>query len=767
MSEVKTWEMDFGGRKLIVQTGKLALQANASVTVQYEDTVVLATVVMSPEAREGTDFFPLMVEYEEKMYASGRIKGSRFIKREGRPSDQAVLTSRLVDRALRPLFDKKMKNDVQIIASVLSFDEKNDPDVPALIAGSIALSLSQIPWSGPIASCSVGIIDDQFVLNPTYDETEKSYMELTVAGNGESVIMLEAGAREVTEEKMYSAIEFANTHLQKVVRFISEIASEMKPEKVNLPHTEVLLADESAGDEDKTSLDEVRAQSRAFLKDHAHSFIFDSPKATKRERGDLLVAFSKVLDAYLVEKLVGKEKRKIALMEVKPFVEAEVTRAIIEEGKRVDGRATDAIRPLSAEVSLLPRTHGSGLFSRGETQVLSVVTLGSPGDQQIVDGMEINEKKRYMHHSNFPPFSVGEARPLRGPGRREIGHGALAERALLPVLPDQKDFPYTIRVVSEVLSSNGSSSMASVCGSSLALMDAAVPIKKPVAGIAMGLASNQSGAWKVITDLQDLEDGEGGMDFKIAGTRDGITAIQLDTKTDGLSMELIQQTFLQAHDARLQILDVLQHAIQSPRLDLSPYAPRIISFKIDPAKIGLVIGPGGKIINEIIAKTGVQIDIESDGSVLITSAAEQGAQEARTIIINMTREIKVGEEFVGKVVRVEDFGAFVELVPGKDGMVHISRISDQRIDNINAHVRLGDTLNVKVFEIDERNRINLCIIGVNGCGQEGHAVRQPRQEDSRRQGGGGYRRQGDFQGGARGNNDRIGARTRGHSRYSM
>lgn len=751
MSEVKTWEMDFGGRKLTVQTGKLALQANSSVTVQYEDTVVLATVVMSPEAREGIDFFPLMVEYEEKMYASGRIKGSRFIKREGRPSDQAVLTSRLVDRALRPLFDKKTKNDVQIIASVLSFDEKNDPDVPALIAGSIVLALSEIPWSGPIASCSVGIIDDTFVLNPTYDEAEKSSMELTVAGNGESVVMLEAGACEVTEEKMYAAIEFANTHLKKVVSFISAITSEMKPQKVNPPQKEILLEDESAGGEDKTSLDEVLAKSRAFLKENAHTFIFGSPKATKRERGDLLVALSKALDAYLMTEQIGKEKRKIALLDVKSFVEAEVTRAIIEEGKRVDGRSAEAIRPLSAEVSLLPRTHGSGLFSRGETQVLSVVTLGSPGDQQIVDGMEINEKKRYMHHYNFPPFSVGEARPLRGPGRREIGHGALAERALLPVLPDAKDFPYTIRVVSEVLSSNGSSSMASVCGSSLALMDAAVPIKKPVAGIAMGLASDQSGKWKVITDLQDLEDGEGGMDFKVAGTRDGITAIQLDTKTTGLSMELIQKTFSQAHDARLQILDVLQKAIHAPRTTLSPYAPRIISFKIDPAKIGLVIGPGGKTINEIIAKTGVQIDIEPDGTVLITSAIEEGAQEAQTIIVNMTREIKAGEEFIGKVVRVEDFGVFVELLPGKDGMVHISRISEQRIDNINDHIHLGDKLNVKVFEIDERNRINLCIIGVKGCGEEAQGgERNFQQHDQRRHGG---------------DTDRPGGRPRSRSRY--
>ena len=715
MLQVKTWEMEFCGKKLVVETGKLALHAGASVTVKYGDTVVLATATMSKEPREGIDFFPLMVDYEEKMYAAGKIKGSRFIKREGRPSDEAVLNSRLIDRALRPLFADEIKNDVQIILSVLSFDEENDPDVPSLIAGSIALTISEIPWESPIASCLVNIIDGEFVINPSHEIREKSDMELTVAGDGEKVIMIEAGVNEVQEDKVYEAIAFANGHIKKVVEFIKGIAKDVKPQKISMKKIEALSAEEESDEGPETStIQEVLQKTKVFLKENADKYIFNAPKASKMERKIMAEDLEKALDKHLKEQGIGKEKRKKVLVEVKKFIEEEVMRAIIEEEKRVDGRGCDDIRELNAEVSLLPRTHGSGLFNRGETQVLSVVTLGSPGDAQIIDGMEVNEKKRYMHHYNFPPFSVGEVRPQRGPGRREIGHGALAERALEPMLPDKEAFPYTIRVVSEVLGSNGSSSMGSVCGSTLALMDAGVPIKKPVAGIAMGLASDNKGRYKIITDLQDLEDGIGGMDFKVAGTRDGITAIQLDTKTKGLSMEIVKETLERAHKARLKILAVMENAISETRKELSPYAPRIMSMQIPTEKIGLVIGPSGKTINEIIEITGVQIDIEDDGLIMITAKDIESGEAAKKRISDLTREIKEGELFEGKVTRIMDFGAFVELLPGREGMVHVSKLAQGHVERVSAVVDIDDMLKVKVIEIDDKKRINLCVVDDNG-----------------------------------------------------
>lgn len=697
MPKTQHFETQWGGRTLSIEVGKYAQQAGGSCVVQYGDTVVLATATMSAETREGLPFFPLMVDYEEKLYAAGRIKGSRFMKKEGRPTDEAVLISRFIDRALRPLFDDRIRNEVQIIVTALSFDGENDPDVLGLIAASCALHMSDIPWEGPIGCVRVGNTDGKMILNPTYTERDTSILDLSFAGTSEKVIMVEAGGNEAPEDVVLNGFWFGQEYINEPIKLIEQVRAAVGKEKRDL-----LTAKTDAEKAAKAKQEEVEALARPYIIEQVRDLFFSTPKATKSERANQKSELKSRTKAFLLEKGVENEYIHYGSDIVSEVLEAEVSRAIIEDEKRVDGRGITQIRQLVNEVAVLPRVHGSGHFMRGETQVLTVVTLGAPGDEQTLDGMETVGTRRYFHHYNFPPFSVGEVKPMRGPSRRDIGHGGLAEKALMPMMPDKESFPYTIRAVSEVLGSNGSSSMGSTCGSTLALMDAGVPIKAPVAGIAMGIATDDQGRWKVITDLQDLEDGKGGMDFKIAGSRQGITAIQMDTKTTGLSREIIEQTFAQAREARMQILDEMAQTIAEPRPELSPYAPRIISLRINPELIGNVIGPGGKTINEIIATTGVQaIDIDDDGLVMITSTDAEGAQQALKTIEQLTREPKVGEIYKGKVTRIMDFGAIVEYLPKRDGMVHVSMLAPWRVENVADIVKLGDEVFVKIMELSE------------------------------------------------------------------
>ncbi|TAK05205.1 polyribonucleotide nucleotidyltransferase [Patescibacteria group bacterium] len=704
-SAPQTFEMQWGGRTLSITTGKVAKQANGSCLVRYGDTVVLGCATMGGQ-RSGISFFPLMVDFEEKLYAAGKIKSSRFIKREGRPTDEAVVTGRMIDRSIRPLFEDRIRNDIQVWTTVLSADLENDSDIVGLIAASAALTISDIPWTGPIGGIRVGRIDGQWVINPTFEAKLKSDMDLIVAGTSERVLMIEANAQQVPEKDMLEAIAFGQKHLREVTKFLDDVRAKAGRPKATLVS---LLGEEKMKAEDE--LASARDEARAWLLPKIREALFTGPLITKGERLDALDKLHDVLKAHLAEQGADKDRIEGIVSKVDSWVEAEVTRAILEEDKRVDGRKITEVRPLSVEVGVLPRAHGSALFSRGETQVLSVLTLGSPGDEQTMDGMEDVGKKRYMHHYDFPAYSVGETGPNRGPGRREIGHGALAERALMPVVPQDKEkFPYTIRVVSEVLGSNGSSSQASICGSSLALMDAGVPIPAQVAGVAMGLASiPDMSKWKVLTDLQDLEDGKGGMDFKISGTRAGITAIQLDTKTIGLSSDLIEKTLSQARDCRMEVLDAMDKVISQPRPDFSPYAPRIVSFMINPELIRNVIGPGGKQINEIIDATGVQIDIEDSGLVMITSKNADNMQRAVDWVKQLTREVKVGEIYKGTVTRTMTFGAFVEILPKQEGLVHISELTDGRVERVEDAVKPGQEVEVKVVEIDSMGRINLSI----------------------------------------------------------
>jgi len=709
----KVFSTEIGGKELKIEIGKYAHQTNASCTVQYGETVVLATVCMSKSIREGIDFFPLMVDYDEKLYAAGKIKGSRFIKREGRASDEAILSGRLIDRSIRPLFNDTLRNDVQVVISVLSFDMENDADVIALNAASCVLAISDIPWNGPIAAVRVGRIKSklkpdkfEFVLNPTYEQRKKSDLDLVVSATKDEAVMIEAGAKEIPEDVMYEAIKFAMKHLKDVLKVINEAVKKTGKEKIN-------LVKEVDGEEQKV-IEMVKNKVREIVSSKIKEIF--SGKLNKKEYttkvDELKVEVNEILRD---DNDVSKEARNQGLKVLEDML-FEATRDLVLNKKiRVDGRGIDKVRDLSAEVSLFPRTHGSGLFQRGETQVLSVVTLGSPSDEQTLDTMEEDSKKRYMHHYNFPGFSVGETRPMRGPGRREIGHGALAEKALLPVLPSKEEFPYTIRVVSEVLGSNGSSSQASICGSSLSLMDAGVPIKKPVAGIAMGLITDSKNRkkYEVLTDIQGIEDHSGDMDFKVAGTKDGITAIQLDIKLDGITMKVVEETLKKAKLARLHILDVMKQAITEPRKELSKYAPRIYTLHIDPEKIKDVIGPGGKMINEIIDKTGVAIDIEQDGNVFVSSTTSEGADEAIEWIKNLTKEVEAGEIYQGKVTRLMDFGAFVEVLPGKEGLVHVSEMAPFRVGSPADAVKEGDTVPVKVKEIDSQGRINLTFIGTD------------------------------------------------------
>ena len=717
MIKQKHFEMDWGGRKLIIETGRFAPQANGSCTVQYGDTMVMATATMSKEIREGMNWFPLSVEYEEKMYAAGRIKGSRFIKREGRPTDEAVLTARMVDRAIRPLFDDRIRNEIQVVLTVLSIDTDNDPDIVALIAASIALSISNIPWNGPIAGANVSEVGDELVLNPTYKQRETAALFTTVAGTKEKVIMLEAEGKEVAEDKMAEAIFFGQKNLEPINQLIQKIRKELGEDKVSV--------DELYSKQIKGDLNELKSlmeESQKFLDDRVNEYIFGEIKDTKKSRKESLKELKDLLKNYLEEKEAPEDMVRVIMNKTDKLVELRISEAIVDRDQRVDGRKIIEIRPLEFQVGVLPRVHGSGYFKRGETHALSVVTLGSPGDEQTLDGMEISGTKRYMHHYNFPPYSVGETGRMFGPSRRDIGHGALAEKALIAVLPSKDVFPYTIRVVSETMSSNGSSSMAAVCGSSLSLMDAGVPIKSPVAGIAMGLAQNEKGDWKIITDLQDLEDGYGGMDFKIAGTSQGITAIQMDTKSDGLIPDIIKQTLKQARDARLEILDSMKKVIAEPRSELSPYAPRIVSFSINPDKIRTVIGPGGKMINEIIDETGVAIDIEDDGLVNITSSDAEGLEKAVKWVKDLTAEPEIGKLYTGKVTRIMDFGALVEILPGQEGMVHISELADQRVNKVEDVIKLGQEVTVKVMNYDKVN------------GKIGLSIKQVRENDQNKKG---------------------------------
>jgi polyribonucleotide nucleotidyltransferase len=704
-----SYSLEVGGKPLTIEVGKFAQAANGTCTVRYGDTVVLATAVLSKEVRAGLDFFPLMVDFEEKLYAAGRIKGSRFIKREGRPTDEAVLAARFIDRAIRPLFDSRIKNDVQIILSVLAFDGKNDADIPGLIAASCALHMSDIPWNGPIAVARVNRLEEKFILNGSYAERELAKFDVDVAGTAEKVIMLEAGCDQAPEDQVIEAIAYGRNSLAPVIALIEQIRADHGKAKVDLltPKT----------DEDRAKADK-RVQVEALLKPFAmqqiEELFFGAPRASKTERALAKTELKARVTEFLKSQNVEDDALKMGLSMVGSFLDDAITAALLDNKKRVDGRGIHDIRNLSAEIALLPCVHGTGYFTRGETQVLSVCTLGAPGDKQTLDGMELVGERRFMHHYNFPPFSVGEAKPLRGASRRDIGHGALAEKALAYMIPDQETFPYTMRVVSETFMSNGSSSMASTCAATLALMDAGVPIKAAVAGIAMGLASDGK-RYQVITDIQDLEDGAGGMDFKITGSKAGITAIQLDTKTDGIPHEVVVEAITKSQEARLKVLEVMTNIIAEPRAELSPNAPRILKIRINPDKIREVIGPGGKMINEIIAKTGVSgIDIEDDGLVMITSVNGEAGKAAFDWINNLTRDVQAGELFTGEVVRLMDFGAFVNILPGKDGLVHVSEMAPWRVEQVTDIVKVGDVVKVKVIEIDDKGRTNLSMKQAEG-----------------------------------------------------
>jgi len=697
------------GRDLIIKTGKLAQQTNAAVMVQYGETTILATVVEATENGRG-DYFPLMVEFEERFYAAGMIKGSRWIKREGRPTDNAVLTGRMIDRTIRPLFDESSRKDLQVILTVLSVDHENSHDIVALIAASAALSVSGVKWNGPIGGLRVGYIDNKFVFNPTIEEMKSSDMDLIVAGTEKKTIMIEAGANEIPEDIFYKAITEGQAQMQEAIKLIREFQKKAGVKEI-IKKEELISPEELEAKKTEEELIEI---ANNWLKENINKILFDKQYYSKKERKAAVVKMKNEIDKLLFDKGIEKNLRKTIIEKtVYSAVDTEITKELTLNERRVDGRKLDEIRKLSAEVDIFPRAHGTGLFQRGETQVLSVVTLGAPGLEQTLEDLEGETKKRYMHHYNFKPFCVGEARPIRSTGRREIGHGALAEKALAPVIPSQEEFPYTIRVVSETLGSNGSSSMGATCGSTLSLMAAGVPIKRPVAGVAIGLASNKDmSAWKVLTDIQDLEDGDGGMDFKITGTTQGITAIQLDTKTDGLNEEIIKEALERGLKGRLEILKVIEKAIPAPKKELSKHAPRIVSFKIDPEKIGIVIGPGGKMINKIIEETEVSIDIEDDGLVMICGADPKNTAIAQKQIEDLTHEFKAGEIFTGKVARILDFGAFVELLPGNDGMVHVSELAPYRIGNPNDFLSEGDIVTVKIKELDDRGRVSLTMKGL-------------------------------------------------------
>ena len=692
----KSYSMDLAGRTLTLETGKMAGLANASVLVKYGETTVLVNVTASKEPKEGIDFFPLSVEYSERQYAVGKIPGS-FQKREGKPSEKAILTARAIDRPIRPLFPKDFRNDVVVDCLVLSVDQDCSPEVCAMIGSSAALSISDIPFGGPTGSVSVGYVDGQVVINPTEAQREESLLNLTLAGTKDKIAMIEAGAYEIKNDVMLDAIKKGHIEIKKICEFISQIKEEIGKPKFDYVHFTV----------NEELYEEISKEFGDRMKQ-------DVQTADKIERDEKISKFTEDVQNWYIEKYGedALEENKSAINDAIYKLEKKTVRKLIlDEGKRVDGRGIYDIRPLSCEVGLIPRVHGSALFNRGRTQVLSIATLGMLSEEQVIDGLDAEEtSNRYMHHYNFPGYSVGEAKTSRGPGRREIGHGALAEKALEPVIPSEEEFPYSIRVVSEVLSSNGSTSQGSICGSTLALMDAGVPIKRPVAGISTGLITDEDDPnhYVVITDIQGIEDFFGDMDFKVGGTKEGITAIQVDIKVDGLSYDIIAEAFDRTEKARNYILDeIMAPQIAEPRKELSKYAPRIVTMKINPEKIKDVIGTGGKVINKIIDETGVKIDIEEDGRVFIYSTEQEGAKRAKEIIENITREIEVGGIYTGVVTRIATFGAFVELAENKEGLLHISKISNERINKVEDVLKVGDEVTVKVYEIDDQGRINL------------------------------------------------------------
>ena len=711
----KSYSMELGGRTLTLEFGKYAEQASGSCFVRYGDTCVLTTCTVAKTPRPGIDFFPLSVDFEEKLYSVGHIPGS-WNRREGRPAEKAILTSRLIDRPLRPLFPKGMRHDVSVVATVMSVDTNNIPDIPAMIGASASLAVSEIPWAGPIGAVNIGYVDGEYIVNPNDEQREVSLLNLTVAGTAEAVLMVEAGAKEVSEEVMLGGILFAHEEIKKIVELINTIVAEIGKEKKEFP---LVLPGE-----------DVKAAVREYAMDKV-KWMFETFDRSERNAREEQVKAE--VAEHFAEQFEGRE---VEVGDALYGLQKEVMRRhIIDEGVRPDGRKLTEVRPIWCEVGVLPRPHGSAVFTRGQTQVMTVATLAPVSEKQIIDGIGTEDSKRYMHHYNFPGYSTGEAKPIRSPGRREIGHGALAERALLPMIPPVEEFPYCLRLVSEVMSSNGSTSQASVCGSTLALMDAGVPIKRPVAGVAMGLIKDveNTGKVAVLTDIQGLEDFLGDMDFKVAGTAQGITAIQMDIKIKGIDEAILRQALAQAHDGRMHILDKMLDALPAPRPHLSRYAPKIIHFFINPEKIGEVVGPRGKMINKIIEETGVKIDIEDDGSVFIATTDDAAAQKARSIIEGIVRELKVGDVFTGKVARIMSFGAFVEYAPGKDGMIHISKLANGRVDKVEDVVKIGDELECKVAEIDSQGRINLIRNDIQ-YDDESMPVRRPPRRDGERGG---------------------------------
>ena len=740
VSQIHTYTAEIGGQTLTIETGKFAEQAGGAATVRMGDTLIFATATMSKNPREGIDFFPLSVDYEEKMYAAGRIPGSYF-RREGRPAESAILVSRVTDRTLRPLFPKDMRNDVQVILTAFSHDQENHIDMLGIIAASSALMISDIPWNGPVAGVRIGLIDGELVVNPTMPQMEDSILDLRVSGTEDAINMVECGSEEVPEEMMLKALRLAHDSIQPVIALQKRIQAEIGKEKseyVSKSNDEALIAEVA---------DKVRDEIRQIL-------LSTTDRDDRREAVDALN--ERVLADYEARNAgIEDAEQQFSLKDVAEGLEKalkeEVRRRIVNEGIRPDGRDTTTIRALSAEVGLIPRVHGSGLFSRGQTQVLTIATLGTPRDSQELDDLGAVDSKRYLHHYNFPPYSVGETRPLRGTSRRETGHGALGETALRSMIPPEDEFPYTIRLVSEVLSSNGSTSMASVCGSTLALMDAGVPIKHPVAGIAMGLIK-EGDKVAVLTDIQGMEDHLGDMDFKVAGTENGITALQMDIKISGVSDEVMAQALAQARDARLQILELINQTIPEVRADLSDYAPRMTVLKIDPEKIGAVIGPGGKTVRSIQDTTGAKIDIQEDGTIFV--AATDGPSAARAIerIQGLTEDAEIGRIYTGKVVRIEPYGAFVEFLPGKEGMVHISQLADYRVASVEDEVSMGDEIMVMVTDVDNSGKVRLSRQAV----LEGWTAEEARERDRPSGGRGGRGGRGGDRGGRGDRGDRRG-----------
>ena len=711
-------EMVIGGRPLVVEVGRVARQASGAVLARYGDTVVLVTATMAAEPREGIDFFPLLVDYEERHYAVGKIPGG-FLRREGRPGEKAVLSARLIDRSIRPLFPQKLRRDVHVVATIMSVDQDCAPEVTAMIGASAALSLSSIPFDGPIGGVIVGLVDGEFVINPTVAQEERSKLHLVVAGTRDAIMMVECGAKEVPENDILEAIERGHQVIGEIVDFIAAFREEAL--NLGLASRKITL---DFPEPDPAVVAAVKEAGRAAIEPAIRRCV--EGRLDKKTREELLENVKRELVTSLLEKYPDAE---LSIRDELETVEKEIIRELVQKEEiRIDGRGLREIRPLGVEVGVLPRAHGSGLFTRGQTQVLSAVTLGPVGDEQILDGLGIEETKRFMHHYNFPPYSTGEARPIRSPGRREIGHGALVERAIEAVLPPEDVFPYTIRIVSEVLVSNGSTSMASVCGSTLALMDAGVPIKAPVAGIAMGLIKDGDKV-SILTDIQGIEDHLGDMDFKVAGTAEGVTALQMDIKIPGVTREILAQALAQAREARLFILETMKQTIAAPRPELSPYAPRVLHMVIDPEKIRDVIGPGGKVIRKIIELTGAEIDVEDDGRVYITAPTEEAGRQAREIIENLTAEVTVGQVYLGRVTRVADFGCFVEIIPGvlglpgKEGLVHISQLAPQRVERVEDVVKEGDQILVKVIGYDNQGKIKL---------SKKEAMRMLEQRDTRR-----------------------------------